>query len=186
MNKILYCFVLVLALNGCATYERRINLTPQKASTWKELSPRCFQSGCNQGEVQVSPLVLGVEGSGYTFFFMPIPGSKESLKSANQEGPWMYVKFRSKTRIESCDLSFISLEDQKSGNQINPFKAETAVINNDYSGIHEADCRYFFDLKENPESRYNLHVSKKVFGCDLEPIPYIYEKASEFWPMQMM
>ncbi len=186
MNKILFFFILVVMFCGCATYERRINLSPQKAPNWKELNSRHFKSGCNQGEIEVSPLVLGVEGSGSTFFFIPIPSSKERLKIVNEEGPWIYVKFRSKTRIESCDLSFISLEDQKSGNQINPFRAETAVFNDDYSEIHQTDCRYFFDLKKNPESKYNLHVSKEVFNCDLEPIPYTYEKACEIWPMQMM
>lgn len=187
MNKFLYFFILVLMFCGCETYERRINLSPQKALTWKEVSPRHYQSGCNGGEVEVSPVVLGVEGSGYTFFFIPIPsGDKERLKIANEKGPWLYVRFRNKTRIESCDLSFISLEDQSSGDRIIPTSAETHLYNDDHFKKHTTSCAYYFNLDKNPKSKYNFHVSKEVFDCNIEPIPYKYEKAYQTFFMEWM
>lgn len=185
MNKISFV-ILILIFSGCSTYERRVNLNPQKTSTWKELNSNYFKSGCNQGEIEVSPVVIEVEWRSNAFFFIPLPFSRESLKTINEEGPWIYLKFRNKTRIPSCELSFISLEDQESGDQISPFRAETAIVNDDYSEIHQTDCRYFFDLKRNSETKYYLHVSKEVFNCDLEPLPYIYKKGLEIWPMQMM
>ncbi|MFA5088127.1 MAG: hypothetical protein WC552_03730 [Candidatus Omnitrophota bacterium] len=186
MNKFLPFIVLILLLNGCATYEKRVYLSPTGAPAWVNTSPRHYQSGCNEGEVEVSPIVLGVEGEGSMDLFVPIPGSRKRLNMLNEKGPWVLVSFRNKTRIESCELSYVSLENQDSGDRIIPISAETHVYNDDHFEKHRTDCYYYFDLGKDIKSRYNLSVSKEIFNCIIEPIPYIYEKVFEMSPRQMM
>lgn len=79
MKKIIFLLVLVTVLSGCATYEKRIQLSPQKTAGWKEVSPQTYQYKCDQGEVEVSPVVLGYASKGGFDFFIPIPASKEEV-----------------------------------------------------------------------------------------------------------
>ena len=48
--KIWLVFLFVISNVGCATYQRQINLTPQKNETWRKSSPRYLQSSCNDAK----------------------------------------------------------------------------------------------------------------------------------------
>jgi hypothetical protein len=187
INKLTMLLLSMVFLSGCATYQRRIDLTPEKSASWKKTGPRQSQMGCKEGEVEVFPIVKQVLGEGYSPFFIPIPfGGKERVAKSNAEGPGILIKLRNTTRLQSCDLSFISLENPISKHRIQPIKAETTKINDDYSPTHTTYCNYYFDSKDLLNSTYNLYISKEIFGCELNPILYKQENVFEYSPMQMM
>lgn len=186
MKKHLSILFVILFLTGCASYERRINLSPQDSFGWERIHERYYRTGCNTGEVEVKPIVLGVEGEGQTFFFVPIPSASQGGSDLiKQKGAWTYLTFESDRRIDSCELSFVTLRDNASGKEIRPIDSETTVYPI-ISGKYSTGCRYYFDLNEIKKEEYSLIISKKVFNCRIEPILYEYEKARQTFMMQMM
>lgn len=188
MNKYLYLILITLLFNGCgsATYHKQVQLFPQKTVGWNKSSPHTFQYKCNQGEVKVSPIVLGYEGKGDVSLIVPIPASKEELREMNQEDAWFYVEFRDVNPIESCDLSYVSLVDQSSGNRIAPRNSMDIPSNGKYKGKYTHGCHYFFDLDKNSKSDHLVYISEEVFGCSVKPIPFKYEKSVEFQTREWM
>lgn len=186
MKKNIFFFFLALVFMGCALYENRINLSPENSVGWNKIYSRCFTAGCNEGEVEVNPIVLGVEGKGQTFLLLPIPSNFESGSNIfNEKGAWTYVKFKGHKRIHSCELSFISLKDRSSGGQIKPVSSETTLYS-DRSGIYTTGCYYYFNLNEIAEHEYDFVISKDVFDCIIDPISYRWERARQNFMMQMM
>jgi hypothetical protein len=164
--KLSIIVLISLIFAGCVSIETRNSYTPQKVANWKELSNRIYQFSCNGGEIEVSPIVLRPT----------IVGELEK--------PWIFVRFHVPKRIETCDLSFVTLENKISGERVTPISAKPNVFNNDQT-IPIYNCYYYFDIKEDKASQYVLHISDKVLGCAVAPIPYIYEKYTEWWPMDI-
>lgn len=160
-NKLFIILLLSLILAGCGTIERRYSYTPQKATNWKDLGRRTYQFECNGGEIEVNPIVLRPT----------IVGEKK---------PWLYVRFHIPRRIDTCDLSFVTLENKISGERVAPISTNPNVFNNKGT-LPIYDCYYYFDIKEDKGSQYILHVSDKVLGCPVDPIPYAYEEYAEWW-----
>jgi|GEM_PF-4135368 len=186
MRKFLCVFIFVFILSGCASYEKRINLSPQNSVGWERIQERYYRTGCNTGEVKVTPIVLGVEGEGQTFFFVPIPSASQSgADLIKEKGAWTYLTFESVHKIDSCELSFISLKDCASGNRIKPISSETSSYA-EGSEKYLTGCHYYFDPNELVNEKYSLLISEEVFNCKIEPIFYKYEKARQIFLMQMM
>ncbi len=165
--KLLIIVLISLTLVGCVTIEGRHSYSPQKVANWKDLGNRIYQFECNDGEIEVSPIVL------------------RTTAVREQEKPWLHVRFHVPKRIETCDLSFVTLENKISGERVTPISAKPNVFNNDQT-IPIYDCYYYFDIKEDKASQYILHISDKVLGCTIDPIHYEYEEYTEWWPMQLM
>jgi len=178
-------FVFALFLSGCATYEKRIQLSPQETTGWKEVGSKTYQYKCDQGEVDVSPIVLGYASRGGFDFFIPIPVSKEQLKKDNETDAWFYIQFRSINPIDLHDLSYIFLVDQSTGRRVTP-KSAGEIMNGKYEGRYTYACHYYFDLNKNFKGNYMLYISDKAFGCNVDPILLKYEKSFEFYPRQLM
>ncbi len=160
---VLLSFILV----GCVTIEGRHSYAPQKVANWKDLGNRIYQFECNGGEIEVSPIVL------------------RTTAVQEQEKPWLYVRFHVPKRIETCNPSFVTLENKISGERITPISAKPNVFSNDQT-IPIYDCYYYFDIKGDKATQYILHISDKVLGCTIVPIPYVYEEYTEWQPMQIM
>lgn len=153
-------------LIGCITVATRHYYTPKSAPNWRRIGGRSYQFKCNNGEVEIAPIVL----------------STTEVKT--QEKPWIYVNFRSTKRIENCDLSFVTLKNKVSGERVAPINAKTNVLNDDHLEKKTTYCYYYFDIKEEEGAEYNLCISDEVFGCKVEPVPYRYEKATDWEPVQ--
>lgn len=186
MKKCSYLVFVVLLLNGCATYTKSFQLSPQKASGWKKHGPRMYQYECGQGEVEVGSIVLSYESTGDFNFFIPMPDSKEKVRKANENGAWMYLQFRDAKPIDSCALSYVSLVEQNSGKQIMPTRSMDVSINGTYEGKYAHICHYYFDLDKDLEGDYKLYISEKVFNCSVAPIPYKKERVFQFNPTELM
>jgi hypothetical protein len=178
--------LLCLGLIGCATYTKSIQLSPQKTDGWKKGGPHTYQYECSQGEVKVGPIVLGYESKGDFNFFIPIPDSKEEVRKANEEDAWLFVQFRDVKPIGSCDLSYVFLMNQNSGNKLSPKNSMDIPINGMYKGKYTHICHYYFDLDENSEGDYMLHISEKVFNGRIQPVPYKKEKSFEFYATDLL
>lgn len=157
---------LLLVGTGCATIETRHQYTPQKSLNWKKLAGGVYQFECNRGEVQVSPIVL-----------------KTSLLK-EQKIPWIYVNFRRPQRIENCDLSFVTLENEISGEVIQPIKAETNILNDNHLEKKTTYCYYYFDIEEEKKIMYSINISENVFGCKVDPITYKYDESTQLETIQ--
>jgi len=179
-------FAIAFFFSGCATYEKRIQLSPQKSAGWKRESPNMYQYVCSQGEVRVGPIVLGYSSRGNFDFFVPLPDSKKELDKANQETAWFYVQFKDTDPINSCDLSYVSLINQLTGVRIVPKNAMDMPANGLYKGKYSHACHYYFDLNENAEGDFTLYVSDQLFECSINPILFKKEKSFEFSPRQIM
>lgn len=184
-KQIIQALMISVLICGCATYEKRIQLSPQKTTGWKEVSPNTYLYKCDQGEVEVSPVVLGYASRGGFDFFIPIPVSKEQLKKDNEADAWFYIQFRSINPIDLHDLSYILLVDQSTGRRVTP-KSSGDIINGKFEGRYTYACHYYFDLNKNSEGNYTLYISDKVFGCSIKPILFKHEKSFEFYPRQLM
>ena len=165
--KLSIIVLISLMLVGWVTIETRHCYTPQKVANWKDLGSRIYQVECNGGEIKVAPIVL------------------RTTAVQEQEKPWLYVRFRAPRRIENCDLSFVTLENKISGERVMPISANTNVYNDDYSEKKTTDCYYYFNIREEKSSVYDLYISDKVLGCTIDPIPYVYEEYTEWMPMQV-
>lgn len=162
---------ILLFLSGCAMYDKQIQLSPQKTSGWKESFWEAkFQSQCNQGEVILYPPVVSHQSMGTLFLFIPIPVSKGELQKANEKGFKIYVEFLDTQPIKSCDLSYISLVEQSSGNQIVPQNATDLRYNGTTRGKYILGCGYEFDLGELAGDVYTVHISEALFNCKVNPI----------------
>ena len=150
---------------GCATAETRHSYTPQKVTSWKNLGNRIYQFECNGGDIEVSPIVL------------------RTTAVREQEKPWLFVRFHVPKRIESCDLSFVTLENKISGERVTPISAKPNAFNNNQT-VPIYNCYYSFDINEDKASQYILHISDNVLGCVVDPIPYVYEEYTEWVPIQ--
>lgn len=182
-------FMLILILIiccGCATYEKRNQLSPQKSSGWVKKNSNLYQFKCNQGEVEVNPIVLGYESKGNFDFFVPIPTSKKELEQANKNDSWVYMQFRNTNPIKACSLSFVYLEDEKLGSQVLPIRANDIPANGLYKGKYTHGCHYFFDLNESSNENYLLRISEEVFDCRISPLLLKHEKSFEIIPKQLM
>lgn len=184
--KIYLLIILTLLFSGCATYDKRIQLSPQKTAGWEKESPHTYQYECNEGEVKIGPIVLRHESMGSFDFFIPIPNSKEELRKTNEKNVWFYIQFRNTKPINSCDLSYVSLVDQNSGDRITPDNSMDIPINGIYKGKYTHGCHYYFDLSKNPEGDYTLYISEEVFNCSINPINFKKEKSFELRPRQLM
>lgn len=165
-NKLSIIVLISLSLVGCVTIEGRHSYTPQKTANWKDLGNRTYQFECNGGEIEVNPIVLRPTIVG------------------EQEKPWFYVRFHVPRRIDTCDLSFVTLENKISGERVTPISAKPNVFNNDGT-LPIYDCYYYFDIKEDKASQHILHISDKVLGCTVDPISYAYEEYTEWWPVDI-
>jgi hypothetical protein len=168
LMKLVMIVLISFILVGCVTIEARHSFTPQKVANWKDLGGRIYQFECNECEITVAPLVL------------------RSSEVREQEKPWIYVRFSGPKRIENCDLSFVTLENKITGERVVPMSAKTNVYNDDYFKKKTTDCYYYFNIGEEKGSIYNLYITDKVFGCTIDPIPYVYEEYTEWRPMQVM
>jgi hypothetical protein len=146
MRAILFVIALSIMCWGCARYEKRNQLSPQKSSGWIKKSSNVYQFNCSQGEVEVNPIVLGYDSKGNFDFFVPIPTSNKELEQANKDGSWVYIQFRNINPIESCSLSYVYLEDQASAKRILPIRANDIPVNGIYKGKYTHGCHYFFDM----------------------------------------
>ena len=186
MKKNLFLSLVAIFLTGCATYTKSIQLSPQKTAGWQKESPNTYQYECNQGEVKVGPIVLRHESMGNFDFFIPIPTSKEELRKTNEKNVWFYVQFRDSKPIKSCNLSYVSLVDQSSGDRVTPKSSMDIPINGTYKGKYTHGCHYYFDLSKNPEDDYTLYISEEVFHCSINPINFKKEKSFDFRPRELM
>ncbi|MGE0267968.1 MAG: hypothetical protein AB7S78_05895 [Candidatus Omnitrophota bacterium] len=185
MKRLSIIFLFFLSC-GCASYERRINLVPQEANGWKKNHSRYYEASCGDGTIWVNNIVVGYEGGGDMPFFIPIPAGKETLKKANAEDAWLYMGLISKNPIESCDLSFLFLENQITGDHYRSTHAEILGGGNKWEGKNVIRCYYYFDLPKDSHAGYNLHVSEDVFNCSINPLPLKHDKSFEVIPMQVM
>mgnify|MGYP001575156697 CR=1 FL=1 len=186
MRAILFIIAISIICYGCATYEKRNQLSPQESSGWIKKSSDTYQFQCNQGEVEVNPIVLGYESKGNFDFFVPIPESKKELEQANKDDAWVYIQFRNTKAIEACNLSYVFLENQESGNRVSPVSANNIPANGLYKGKYTHGCHYFFNLNETGNENYSLHISEEVFNCRISPILLKHEKSFEMIPRQLM
>ena len=186
MRAFFMFIAITIFLGGCATYEKRIQLSPQKSAGWEKESQNIYQYECNQGEVKVAPIVLGYDSKGNFDFFVPIPDSKKTLDKANQEDAWLYIQFRDTNPINSCDLAYVSLVNQRSGYRIAPKNSRDIPVNGLHKKKYTHACHYFFDLNKNIEDDYMLYISDQLFRCSIDPVLFKKEKSFKFTPKQMM
>lgn|SRR3989338_3166571 len=184
--KIYLLIILTLLFSGCATYDKRIQLSPQKTAGWEKGSPDRYKYECKEGEVEVGPIVLGYESKGDFNFFIPIPDSQEEVRKANEGDAGFYVQFRYANPIESCNLSYVSLADQSSGNWIAPKSAMDIPSTGTYKGKYTHGCLYSFDIDQTTESDYMLYISEGVLNCAISPILFKKEKSFDFRPTELL
>lgn len=184
--KIYLLIIFTLLFSGCATYTKSIQLSPQKTAGWEKGSPDRYKYECNEGEVEVGPLVLGYESKGDFNFFIPIPDSKEEVRKMNEGDAGFYVQFRYTNPIESCNLSYVFLVDQSSGNRIAPKSAMNIPSTGTYKGKYTHGCLYSFDLDQTTESDYMLYISEGVLNCAISPILFKKEKSFDFKPTELL
>ncbi len=186
-HKTRNCWVLaiiVLIVAGCGAYQKRIYYAPQSVTAWKNVGVRHYQFECNDGDVRVSPIVLSAKEWAKGYLWVPIPsGENKEMQVHNRNQPWSFIRFRRKSRIEACELSFVLLESRVSGERIAPTSVETNIYNDDHFSKQTTDCLYYFDVKQNPKASYNLTISENVLGCRVNPIPYTFEHATEYYPV---
>lgn len=185
MKKLSIIF-LVFLFCGCASYERRINLVPQKVAGWEKNRSGLYESSCEEGGVRLTEIVLGYEGGGDMPFFIPIPAAtKDDLEAVNKEDAWLYIEFFSSNYIDSCDASFVFLEDQLTGEFSYP--TQTKDLGDVRSeGKHYRACYYYFNLPKESQTGYDFHVSDKAISCNVNPLPLKYDRSFEVIPMQVM
>ncbi|MCD4781572.1 MAG: hypothetical protein K8S27_13645 [Candidatus Omnitrophica bacterium] len=185
MNRLIF-FLLIFLLCGCATYERRIILVPQEVAGWGKNRSGFYESSCKEGGVRITEIVLGYQGGGDMPFFIPIPAAtKDDLEAVNKEEAWQYVEFFSNNRVDSCDASFIFLENQITGELFYPTQTKDLGEVESEEKYYRA-CYYYFDLPKDSQAGYSFHVSDKVFNCNINPLPLKYNKSFEVIPMQIM
>lgn len=185
MKKLSIIFLIFLFC-GCASYERRINLVPQEVNGWKKNRSRYYEASCGDGTIWVNNIVLGYEGGGDMPFFIPIPAGEKTLKKANAEDSWLYMGFISSNPIPSCDTSFLFLRNQTTGKLYYPTRADKVGGGDKWEGEYDISCYYYFDLPKDSQVGYDFHVSDKVFGCNINPLPLKYDRSFEVIPMQVM
>ena len=156
-----------LVLIGCGTIEKRHLYAPQNEVNWKSFGNKSSKFVCNRGEIQVTPIVL------------------HTTEVQAQEKPWLYIRLQATSRIQNCDLLFLSLENKLSKQQISPISAKTHLFNDNHLKIKTTDCYYYFDMSEDKGSVYDLYISDKVLNCKVDPISYRYQEATEWVPIQL-
>ena len=188
MKKFLCLILILLLFSGCgtATYEKRVQLSPQKTGGWEKSSPHTFQYECNQGEVKVGPIVLGYKSAGDVSLLIPIPASQKEVRKMNEADAWVYVEFRDTNPIESCDLSYVSLVNQGSGKRLTPTNSMDIPSNGQYKGKYTHACHYYFDVDKNSKGDYLLYISEEVFDCRIRPIQLKHEESTEFHTRELM
>jgi len=96
------------------------------------------------------------------------------------------VGFINSSPIESCDTSFLVLENQVTGDLYHATRTEKADGGSKWEERYKISCFYYFNLPKDSQAGYNLHVSDEVFNCDINPLPLKYDKSFELIPMQIM
>lgn len=157
--KFLSIAIMAFLTTGCVNIIHQYS--PQKAINWKKDYTDHYKYQCNGAEVGVFPLKT-----------YPVGGDKPSLA----------IDIYNPKGQETCELSFLWLENKQTGQRINPIKMETLYYNDKMTTI----CSYSFDIPENRNVQYNLHISDQLLNCPIDPIPYIFEKTWEIQPQQLM
>lgn len=158
--KFLSIAIMAFLTIGCVNIIHQYS--PQKAINWKKDYSDHYKYQCNGAEIGVFPL---------------------QTKPTYRGKPWMSVSVHNpKGHQEACKVSSLWLENTETGQRMNPIKVEVPY-SRDKTRMH---CYYFFDMPENNEVRYSLHISDKLLGCSIDPIPYIFEKTWEVQPQDVM
>lgn len=164
--KSLMLLSMVFFVIGCGTYQTRHCYSPQNTPNWENVGNRNYKFKCKGGEIEVSPIVLS------------------TTEVKEQEKPWILVFFRRPSRIKNCNLSFVTLENKISGVRVEPTSAKTNVLNDDNFEKKTTYCYYYFDIKEDKNSSYILHISDEVCDCKVDSIPYMYEETTKWEAIQ--
>lgn len=151
--------IVTVLTTGCVRMIHQYS--PQRAPNWKnDAFTYPFKYQCNGVEVGVYPLKI-------------YPGGVDK--------PSLAIDIRNPKGQEPCELSFLWLENKQTGQRMKPINVETLYYNDNITTV----CSYSFDIIEDKNARYNLHFSDQVLGCQIDPIPYIFEKTLEF-PQEVM
>ncbi len=155
--KLLAILIATVLTTGCVSIIHQYS--PRRTSGWKtygwkHIGSRNYKYECNGAEVGVYPLKI-----------YPVGGDKPSLA----------IDIYNPKGQEACELSFLWLENTKTGQRMNPINVETLYYNDKMTTV----CSYSFDIHGDKNVQYNLHISDLLLGCPIDPIPYVFEKTWE-------
>lgn len=142
--------IVTVLTTGCVSIHQ---YSPRGTSGWKEVGSAHYKYECNGSAVGVYPIQikpLGYEGKASLL-----------ININNSEGIQ-----------EACELSFLWLENTKTGQRVNPMKVEKFPSNVKTT----TRCYYSFDIHGDKDVQYSLHISDQLLGCPIDPIPYVFEE----------
>jgi hypothetical protein len=189
MNKTSHVFlVLVMSVlvSGCGfgTYYKQKYYAPQPTGGWNLVGGSVYRFRCDAEEVRVSPIILDERESANAYMWIPVQKTEEKKIKIKEDidTPWSRVEFKRTPRTESCELTYFSLINAVTGERIAPSKAEIIGRTALSSKTESLHCLYLYNIKEEPNTKYELFVSDDALGCKVTPIVYKFKESTGYWP----